>query len=357
MCINRKLLFALAIPLSLCYSQRDTITYDSVSGDYIIKYFPEDEYGNKTDSAVIVLFEPATKIDPRVLCAAYQAASANGFLYNYTCSNGIGSHQNLVDFTLEFGRNILVIDRTPADGWHSTRENDIEEEKLIVGRRWNWHGDSGLKPGRSWLVGAIESNGLPGIVNAYFQGKTKRTILAFPDEGPGYELTLQLMQLRTFPSNRVVRKTIGPISPPASFVALSFLDTLISYTRQSAELGWLGRSRDDDCDDDERPDDGITKNIEKRLEKTKKELSKGDSTKARKELEKLVDKVERIWKRSQDEEKKHKGEQRERKQDVIMTGEAYALLLYNTEYLIDRLPDGKEKKGEKEKKGGDKDDD
>jgi hypothetical protein len=42
---------------------------------------------------------------------------------------------------------------------------------------------------------------------------------------------------------------------------------------------------------------------------------------------------------------------------MIMTGEAYALLLYNTEYLIDRLPDGKEKKGEKQKKGGDKDDD
>ena len=151
--------------------------------------------------------------------------------------------------------------------------------------------------------------------------------------------------------------TVGPISPPADFKHLIWLDTLLSYTRQSAALGWLGRSRDNDCDDDERPDDGITKNIEKRLEKAKKELSKGDSTKARKELEKLVDKVERIWKRSQDEENKHKGEQRERKQDMIMTGEAYALLLYNTEYLIDRLPDGKEKKGEKEKKGGDKDDD
>jgi len=151
--------------------------------------------------------------------------------------------------------------------------------------------------------------------------------------------------------------TLGPTAPPLTFSALGTLDTLLSYTRQSAELGWLGRSRDNDCDDDERPDDGITKNIEKRLEKAKKELSKRDSTKARKELEKLVDKVERIWKRSQDEENKHKGEQRERKEDVIMTGEAYALLLYNTEYLIDRLPDGKEKKGEKEKKSGDKDDD
>jgi ElaB/YqjD/DUF883 family membrane-anchored ribosome-binding protein len=138
--------------------------------------------------------------------------------------------------------------------------------------------------------------------------------------------------------------TIGPIAPPLDFSASIWIDTLLSYTRQSAHLGWLGRERDDDCDDDERPDDGIVKNIEQRLQKAKRELMKGDSVQARKELEKLVQKVERIWKRSQEEEKKHKRDRWERKDNVIMTTEAYALLKYNTEYLADRLPREKKKK-------------
>jgi hypothetical protein len=134
------------------------------------------------------------------------------------------------------------------------------------------------------------------------------------------------------------RSTIGPWEPADPFDALVFLDTLLSYTRQSAELGWLGRDRDNDCDDDERPDDGVVRNIEKRLEIAKRFLERQDSVKARKELEKLVQKVERIWKRSQDEHKKQ-GRDKEWKQDKsVMTSEAYALLKYNSEYLIDRLP-------------------
>jgi hypothetical protein len=122
-------------------------------------------------------------------------------------------------------------------------------------------------------------------------------------------------------------------------VPSDYLDTLLSFTHQSADLGWLGRGRDNDCDDDERPDDGIVKNIELRLQKANRELTRGDSVQARKKLEKLVQKVERIWKRSQEEEKKHGRDRWERQDNVIMTSEAYALLKYNSEYLIDRLPD------------------
>ena len=143
--------------------------------------------------------------------------------------------------------------------------------------------------------------------------------------------------------------SIGPTAPPADFAAMAFLDTLLSYTRQSADLGWLGKGRDNDCDDDERPDDGIVKNIELRLQNAKRELTEGDSVQARKELEKLLQKVERTWKRSQEEEKRHKRDRWERNDNVIMTSEAYALLKYNSEYLIDRLPD-KSKHGREDDK-------
>jgi len=117
--------------------------------------------------------------------------------------------------------------------------------------------------------------------------------------------------------------TVGPTAPPANFVHVAFLDTLLSYTRQSAQLGWLGRNRDDDCDDDERPDDGVVRNIENRLQKARRELVRGDSVKARRELVKLVRKVDRLQRRG----------------ERVMTSEAYALLKYNSEYLIERLPE------------------
>ena len=106
-------------------------------------------------------------------------------------------------------------------------------------------------------------------------------------------------------------------------------------------LGWLKSKRDDDRDDDEKPEDGVAKNIEKRVEKARKELVKGDSIKARKELEKFVKKVEKFYKESDKEEDKNKPEK------VVITSEGFALLKYNAEYLIDRLSE-KRKKGEKE---------
>ena len=98
---------------------------------------------------------------------------------------------------------------------------------------------------------------------------------------------------------------------------------------------------DDDCDNDERPQDGVPGNFDRRLKIAKRQIENGDSVAARKELQTLLQKVERVWKRSQDEDKK-KGHDRKdelmRKDDkLIMTSEAYALLRYNLEYLIDRL--------------------
>ncbi len=122
--------------------------------------------------------------------------------------------------------------------------------------------------------------------------------------------------------------------------AIAWIDTLVSYKHRAVELGWLRGRRDDDCDDDEKPDDGIVKNLDKRLEKARKELVKEDSVQARKELEKFVKKVEQLRKRSEEAEKKNKPDQ------VIITKEAYLLLKNNADYLIERLP---EKKGKGKK--------
>jgi hypothetical protein len=199
-----------------------------------------------------------------------------------------------------------------------------------------------ILPGRSLGGFEMMSKGLPSIrrciVSPLFDFDSLFSEERFPNEEdiPNTDSIQNAVKFHGW--------SVGPTGPPSDFDASVWIDTLLSYTRQSAELGWLGRERDDDCDDDERPDDGIVKNIEQRLQKAKRELSKRDSVQARKELEKLVQKVERIWKQSQEDEKKHGRDRWEKRDQVIITSEAYALLKYNTEYLIDRLPSEKKKK-------------
>jgi hypothetical protein len=199
-----------------------------------------------------------------------------------------------------------------------------------------------ILPGEQ-LSFSFEAKGLPGIGHFWAEGWAPWYFTEQQEDSlirAGYpEEDLHPTDEKFFKGVTIVRK-----NPPDSFVHLAFLDTLLSYTRQSAELGWLGRERDEDCDNDERPQDGIVKNIEQRLQKAKRELVRRDTAQTRKELEKLVQKVERIWKRSEEDEKKHRKDKWEKRDQLIMTSEAYALLKYNTEYLIDRLPREKKKK-------------
>jgi hypothetical protein len=211
-----------------------------------------------------------------------------------------------------------------------------------------------VKPGRRSNGFEIVSKGSPSIrrciVSPFFDFDSLFSEERFPNEEdiPNTDSIQNAVKFYGW--------TVGPTAPPANFDASACIDTLLSYARQSAELGWLapptgpGKRRDNDCDDDERPDDGITKNIEQRLQKAKRELMKGDSVQARKELEKLLQKVERIWKRSQKEVDRERRERWEKGDNVIMTSEAYALLKYKTEYLIDRLPEkAKHGRGDDEK--------
>jgi len=342
---------------------KDTVIYDPHSGNYVIRHTASLAYARAKDGSVRKLgredqlqqgevyieldsmftttFEPGTKIKPELKCSV--AKSHGGELvFDYEAQNGSTSQQSLASIIVEFG-DVSGLRGESDNGWNNGRMMEPGGGKLS--NRWDWFPAGkkakAVEPGNN--LGGFKLIALShvNIGRAFLQGRKKINPRFFGGIPTG-EVGKQISRLQVFPANYVIVPTIVPNSFEHIFLGI-FLDTLLSHTRQSVQLGWLGTCRDDDCDDDERPDDGITKNIEKRLEKAKKELSKRDSTKARKELEKLVDKVERTWKRSQDEEKKHKGEQRQRKEDVILTSEAYALLKYNTEYLIDRLPSEKKK--------------
>jgi len=290
--------------------------------------------------------------------------------FEYSFANSTGSRQvmeraivELNDDWVKYGGSLRNVEPPKEKDWG---EFPSVKEKM----RWVTYYDttgldimerpprSAVRPGEE-LSFSFEARGLPGIGHFWAAGWVKWPLTmeekdSLIREGYDWEKSRALDE-NFFEGLTVVRR-----SPPNPFVHLAFLDTLLSYTRQSAELGWLapltglgkdpkGAARDNDCDGDERPENGIVRNIELRLQKTRRELERGDSVKARGELQKLVAKVERIWKRSEKEEERKHGKdrknwwRRDKDEKVIMTSEAYALLKYNTEYVIDRLPERRRK--------------
>jgi len=292
-----------------------TITYDSRSGNYLIRYQGES-------GAVETIFEPATYVNPVIQVHVTREQGANAFRYGYSVRNSPNSRQRIYSFSVEYHSQIADITK-PADQWTAepfSRLPIVNWAHSLVEATGAKSRRSGIAQDSSVTGFSYQSTGLPSIVSCYSEGLTRT--LRFPEEPPE-DVDSLLSPIQEFPHNAVHRYTIGARDPLANISPPVFLDTLLSYTRQSAQLGWLGRNRDDDCDDDERPDDGVVRNIENRLQKARRELVRGDSVKARGELVKLVRKVDRLQRRG----------------ERVMTSEAYALLKYNTEYLIERLPE------------------
>ncbi|MBI3789235.1 MAG: hypothetical protein HY276_13400 [Ignavibacteriales bacterium] len=268
------------------------------------------------------VFEAGNKIDVRIFPTI--AATSNGYSYHYTISNGDTAHQEIDEFSISPLGRVSIIQLTSGSDWEVVLFN--EEEMLV---RWLAKPKeeevgyiNAIKPRSSRGGFSFVSNGLPSIVIYYAEGDHPLPI-GEVDSIPGYT------DLTPFGPG-VVGKTVGPAIVTIPFVPLSFLDTLISYKRQSNVLGWLGSKKEDEKN--EEKDDGELKELDKRLEETRKALVKGDSSKAQKELVEFVEKVEEIRKESE------KAEENKKEHEVVMTSEAYALLKFNAEYLIDRLP-------------------
>ncbi len=262
------------------------------------------------------VFEPGNKIRLEVR-SIITKESADQFSYEYSVRSRAESEQSVWIFKIIFDVQPDSVARLfSVQGWWAP------VIPVEAPRFWVSYGapeNVRISPGQVKRGFGLTIVSIPGITDYYAEGYAPPPAWqgsVAEDTIPGYD------DLTPYGPG-IVGKTVGPVLPPDPFMPLSFLDTLLSYARQSAQLGWLGRIRDDDCDEDERPDDGVVRNIENRLQKARRELVRGDSVKARRELVKLVRKVDRLQRRG----------------ERVMTSEAYALLKYNTEYVIERLPE------------------
>ncbi|MBI2619317.1 MAG: hypothetical protein HYW57_04490 [Ignavibacteriales bacterium] len=305
------LFFFILVVAQSSFSQTDTLYFDPASGNYIIRYLGTTQSGQ--DTMVTLTYEPPTAIDPVI--QGFVSPTADGkYLYRYRITNGTQAQQNLVEFSLHYDSTVWIESRTPETSWRNypRKMRDYSDTgKPKPTYTWVWRGDQGLEA--TWFIDScvVISDGLPTITASYSQAKTR--IWAWPAGGPNQkdttasDIRMKLLRLEVYPNANVLRKTIGPKLPPTPFVPLSFLGTLISYKHQAFDLGWIKNH-------------GIATSLDQKLDNAKVQLEKGNNTSARNILEAFVNEVEAL-----------------NKQDGQITNEAYALLKFNTEYLIGKL--------------------
>lgn len=101
-------------------------------------------------------------------------------------------------------------------------------------------------------------------------------------------------------------KTIGPKAPPKVFVALSYLDYLISLKDQSVALRWITEKN-------------IEKDLNKIFARAKKKLGQCDERDLKEAIGELTEELNKHSRKG-------------------LSPEARALLLYNSKYFISQLP-------------------
>jgi hypothetical protein len=221
----------LLLAQTIAHGQEDTatVTYVPSLGIYVLQY-------NMMGQTYVDTLVPATRIDPSVKCSVSKVGES--YIFSYLVSLSPNSQQYLLSFMVSHPAPILSPTK-PNIRWS---QGEFAQYKIWdwANTRMNpsglWNPTTDIAPGVSLGGFSFTSAGLPTIVSSYFEGNVLG--LAFSAEPP--QLLYDLLDsIRGFPNNRVIRRTLGPKDPPMPFAALSSLDTIKSYVKQSRTLGWI----------------------------------------------------------------------------------------------------------------------
>jgi hypothetical protein len=290
----RLLVFCLSIFFAdILLAQKDTVIFNPQKEEYEIKYWTQV---NDTNKYMTVIFIPATKIKPSVNCRLKKVGDK--FEYHYKISNSNESKRAIVWFFLQIRKDLIA---------------GIKKPKNWLGRsggRWmpdsfSWVNDeTELYPSQSRDSLIIISKALPAPRNSYFQGPTPMYQLT--EEETSDFLYRKLDSLDRFPLNFVSRKTIVPISISSTISNINFLDTLIFYNNISQTQNWIKAQ-------------AIAGKYNNYFLTAKTALQQNNYSIARTNLQNILRDVD---------------------SDSVstITSEAYALLRFNTEYLLSKIP-------------------
>jgi len=164
-----------------------------------------------------------------------------------------------------------------------------------------------IRPGKSLGEFEMVSRGLPGIRSIFLEPFFRQT----PVDEATPENTERLKAIEQ--AIVVTLKTVGPTAPPKDFVAVEFLNYLISLLHDSRQQGWI-------------TGDGAHKSLLAKLSNAKRKLEAGQNHVAKNMLNALLNEVQAT-----------SCQQFSCPGNKPLTSAAYALLYFNGQYLWERL--------------------
>ena len=220
----------------------------------------------------------------------------NFYSYNYTVHSDSTSKQRINYFTVECITDSVT--KTQPQGWDS-RGHWVWNQDGWGTKIFYWHKPKEILPGQTLDSFKIKSPQMPFIALYVVRGENMLPLTtAFTSEQDSAD----------FVNNSVKGYTIGPSVLPDPFIPLNFLDTLINYTDSSYSFGWITNQTTAD-------------KYDSLFTSAKTQLQQNNNNAAKTTLQSVLQEVDIDSTNN-------------------LTSEAYALLRYNTEYLITQIPEG-----------------
>ena len=244
--------------------------------------------------------------------------------YQYGIANSVNSQQMLDAFYLEVGdlretKGGTIQGFVQPEGWEAWMLNaafqpsDQNAKDIVL-----WYTDDSLANEADLMIPARSAIASGGSLEVSFSSKGLPSLKRFLARGWARPLTEQeydsLLSIgfreediqKRWDEDGYKGNIVSPQLPPQPFVATMFLDMITGYTTQSHSLGWI-------------KDQPTADKYLSYFSSARTKLVQGDSVGARTPLQQVLRDVDidRI---------------------ANLTSEAYALLRYNTEYLISTLP-------------------
>ena len=217
--------------------------------------------------------------------------------YNYLVKSRSNSIQNVHSFYVEFNSNISSI-KSP-NSWLGLISG-IWTNVLMWSSRDTLYD---ITPNNSLYGFSYESEGLPSIQKYYGVGFYK-----LPSVEEGEAPAESEIVGGGILENSVKGYTISPKDPPNPFIPINFIDTIRAYSDSSYALGWI-------------KDEQTRDKYDNYFNNVKNYLNQNNNNAAKSELQKVLTDCNTD-------------------SSSVLTGEAYALLYFNTDYLINQIPEG-----------------
>jgi len=149
---------------------------------------------------------------------------AGNYTYSYTVENSSLSVQSLESLFIEF--------KSAVNGLHTPSNWFVLMSRTRQAIMWFSEDSlSNILPSNNLAGYNVNSQGLPTIFPFYIRGHA--FIPIFEEGAPDNTIGGDVFE------NSFKGRTLGPRTPPTPFVALDFLDTLISMAEEALSLGWI----------------------------------------------------------------------------------------------------------------------